>query len=1366
MLKVTAIWMQRAVWAVVLTVLIVAAVYVSLGRYYIVYVEQYQQALVDRLNRYTNIPLEIGRLHGSWSKLAPIFSIENLTVYATDAESISVLTADNITFKIDTVASILKRSIQIQKLTIDGVKCSLQQTELGHWQLKGYPTQSKQGGDASNLIDLILTVERAELMGAELVLNYAKGSDALLSIQELSLNHHNQFRRLRVNATFDASEKPLTAIIESQGDPRDQSRFSAKGYLKLDDIDFSAQLPALSTFGIDLREAQVDGEVWLDWQPGSIASLQGHFSTPLLDIEALSGEALDPLKDLAFTFRAEKTSRYDWKAWIPNFKAQWQQQLFQVDHLQLEVEKNALSIALPEVNVGELTQQFLAIDLLGEKLADTLQTLSVTGQLNNVWLGLSNKPSIDSGSQRKKSTRPDFLLRANLNDVALSPWKGAPGASGVDGYLEVEFDHGRVELDSGEFSMTFPQVYTSPLEFDSVKGQVVWQLVDGRVLVDSSVLNVTADHGPAAALLDLDLPMKGGAEEPPKMTLSVGLEDTEAHFRNRFIPFFLNDDFLQWLDKGVPEGHVNHGAFIYRGSLRKGDTDNRTAQMYFDVDDTVLDYHDDWPKLDNISGLIEIDDADVKVTTTKANMFQMALSDTVVEVSPVEEGGVWLSVESKATGSPYDALRVVNESAIRNIVGDVFSNWEMAGEANSRISLGVALAGASAANDIDVSVDLQNSTLTIPDYRVDFSSLDGQLNYSSKRGMSSKGLSAKLFDKPLAVVVSQTDEKDVLVDINGRVDISDVASWSRQAALSFLSGETEIDARFEISAQGGGEFTVGSNLIGIDIDLPKPFEKSAIAADPFWLKLPISKDKTLLRMGVSDLIEIQLKFDQGVVESGLVIIDKTDNKEHEANQFVVTGQLDNFTYDEWQPLLQRYQQYDDALAASVTAVLDGVSEDVSKPSSNLEVVDATAMSVKVRDVSLGHFFGFDQHYENSRVSVERLQQAWLISASNERLEGDLVIADDDDVPLRASLKRLVLNESSSDETVASDEPAAPFEDFKLDLSVGQLYLGEELYGTIDFELRSSPESILFNNIQGEIRGINFSEEQSVNLEWLRSQGREESRLVGQFEVADLGDVLRRWNYERIIESDNGKVSLDLKWPGSPLEWQLPSLTGPVFVEINNGRFLKASEAASGTLKVVGIVNFMNIARRLQFDFSDLYKSGITYDKIDGELVFDNSMLRIVDDLEVKSPSSRFYLRGDADLASKNLDMELSATLPIANNLPWIVALAGGIPTAAGVYVASKIFEDQVDSFSSAVYSIDGDWNNPDLQLKKVFNDGKKTNTKSSTSPEMESKSKSESDLELKGVPLVEESPSEPSAIETPLGDKTVEASAKEEGVSP
>ena len=65
-------------------------------------------------------------------------------------------------------------------------------------------------------------------------------------------------------------------------------------------------------------------------------------------------------------------------------------------------------------------------------------------------------------------------------------------------------------------------------------------------------------------------------------------------------------------------------------------------------------------------------------------------------------------------------------------------------------------------------------------------------------------------------------------------------------------------------------------------------------------------------------------------------------------------------------------------------------------------------------------------------------------------------------------------------------------------------------------------------------------------------------------------------------------------------------------------------------------------------------------------------------------------------------MALIATLPVADNLPWVAGLAGGLPAVAGVYVASKIFGDQFDRLSSVVYSIDGDWNDYQLKFEKIY----------------------------------------------------------------
>ncbi|MEM0955316.1 MAG: AsmA-like C-terminal region-containing protein, partial [Pseudomonadota bacterium] len=130
-------------------------------------------------------------------------------------------------------------------------------------------------------------------------------------------------------------------------------------------------------------------------------------------------------------------------------------------------------------------------------------------------------------------------------------------------------------------------------------------------------------------------------------------------------------------------------------------------------------------------------------------------------------------------------------------------------------------------------------------------------------------------------------------------------------------------------------------------------------------------------------------------------------------------------------------------------------------------------------------------------------------------------------------------------------------------------------------------------------------------------------------------------------------------------------------------------------------NLTEIVRRLSLDLSNVYKSGVPFDTLQGDLRFQAGHID-VPNIDVRSRSSRLQFAGIAEAASETVEGELVATLPIASNLPWVFALVSGLPAAAGVYVVSKLFDDQMDRFSSAVYSVDGDWADPKVSFERIF----------------------------------------------------------------
>ena len=67
-----------------------------------------------------------------------------------------------------------------------------------------------------------------------------------------------------------------------------------------------------------------------------------------------------------------------------------------------------------------------------------------------------------------------------------------------------------------------------------------------------------------------------------------------------------------------------------------------------------------------------------------------------------------------------------------------------------------------------------------------------------------------------------------------------------------------------------------------------------------------------------------------------------------------------------------------------------------------------------------------------------------------------------------------------------------------------------------------------------------------------------------------------------------------------------------------------------------------------------------------------------------------------------MEGRLVATLPVATNLPWVAAIVGGLPAAAGVYLTSKLVEEQVDRLSSISYTIAGDWDDVEVRVDQIF----------------------------------------------------------------
>ena len=1293
------IWINRLLWTVLVSAVLLLGAVVSLGRHYIPYVETHRQQLVDAFNRRTGLHLSVAHLAGQWQHLSPHFVIDDLRLYNPQQPDQVILHIKHAEVRLGIFRSIAAGTVAISELHGSGVALQLQETQLGHWQLSGFISEAPLPLDS--LRNLIAAIYRAELRDSIIDLQFFSGGNAQLHGGALKLQRAGDFRRLNLSLTFADAGAPLTFVAEMQGDPRSDD-FSAQGYASFRNVDLTPMLPAAEAFGFKLQHGRIDGEAWLKRRTNGAVEVEGRVAMPALDVAGLSSHDVAPIKNISAEFVWHNDDNKQ-QLWWPRLSGDWNDTKLEFHNAVLTISggtERKLQAALPELQLRSLRDSLLAEKQLPDGLRAPLTTLAPEGALRNIHFEMP----LDIAQ------REQWLLRAQVQQLAVQPWQGAPGIDGGSGYVELSKNGGRVDLASDNFAMTFPHVYHEPLRFDKVRGQILWQIAGEHILVESGPMPVHSDAGSATAQFSLDLPVHHGGT--PLMTLMVGLQNSAAQYRDRFIPYTLPQTLLDWLGHSVRGGALPSGGFIYRGSLLANDHLNNTVQLFLDVRDGELKFQPDWPPLRQLRAAVWVDDGDVLVQSPSARMFdRIALQNLNVELHHPDSGS-WLTVHGDAQGSGDDVLRVLRESPLRKRVGATLDHWRWSGGAKAAIDLGIPL-GGERTQEIAIDAELGTGQLTFGDEHIVLEDVHGPLRYRSDGGLQSTAINAKWYGKPIIAKIATATSGDIDIRAQGHIGMSDLQDWLRQPLFAHAHGETPFDATLHLAGDNSN-VEVTTDLQGAVLELPAPYRKEADEILPLHVVMTLGAQRQLLAE-LGEQADFRLRWDDDHdLDAGVLRLGRSGKNNFVSGQLLITGRVSDTDFGAWRDVLAQNTNTPTAEVSTVNnpaAVNHSPNANTPLPANSNE-----ALAVQLRDLQIANATVGGQTLHNVVTSARRDGAGWNIRVRSDQAAGTVLLSDNAAEPWRMQLDYLRLPApqkaaensptSKASGVVSSVESIDPAKIIAMNVRVNHLWRGDEELGWFDVQLRPLTDGLVLQQLNGEIRGVTIGPrgDTPASLRWTRSNGEHRSEFNGRLVVEDIREPLQRWHYEPVLASKHGRADIKLAWPGRPDEFQFIRADGDAELHVDDGQFLKISSSTSGALKVVGVFNFANFLRRLQLDFSDVFKNGVSFDDMRGSFTMRDGVLTTTDPFEIKSPSSRFGLAGTIDFNTDQTDMELVATLPVASNLPWVAALAGGLPVAAGVYVASKIFENQVDKFASASYAVTGPWTDPQVKLRRVFDD--------------------------------------------------------------
>jgi uncharacterized protein YhdP len=215
---------------------------------------------------------------------------------------------------------------------------------------------------------------------------------------------------------------------------------------------------------------------------------------------------------------------------------------------------------------------------------------------------------------------------------------------------------------------------------------------------------------------------------------------------------------------------------------------------------------------------------------------------------------------------------------------------------------------------------------------------------------------------------------------------------------------------------------------------------------------------------------------------------------------------------------------------------------------------------------------------------------------------------------------------------------------------------------------------------------------SAHGRWEYSSGVGTSWLNGIMTINNTGELLQKARSTDFLSGSKTYLSFDVNWPGAVFQPNIKKLQGEAQLDMSQGRFLNFKP---GLARVLGLINFDTLTRRLKLDFKDVYQQGMAFDTIMGNFQFDAGLM-YTNNFEISAPSVTVLISGSVDLVNETYDQILSISPRLDATLPVAGAIAGGPAAGLVVLLAQQAFSEKLQKIQRITYDVSGSWEDPKL----------------------------------------------------------------------
>ncbi|TWD49172.1 YhdP family protein [Pseudomonas sp. SJZ131] len=1246
-------------------VLVLLALYVSLGRELTPLVAEYRAAIETKATEALGMPLQIGALEGNWSGFAPILLAHDVTVGA----GTNALRLDNVRVVPNLWASLLAREVRIAHLELNGLKISLKEGADGKWALEGLPIKDDQPLDPEQLLKRMQMVEQLSVLDSQVTLQPLDHPPLTFTYVGLNLKTGASRQRLDARLTLPDGQ-PVAMSLRTRVRANAWKDGKADAYVSLPQSDWSKWLPERLTQQWNFSELKAGGEVWLNWGEGTVQSAAIRLNAPQLKGAYAERKPIQ-INNLALNAYFQRSSEgalLTLDSLSMNLgDTRWETHLQIKQSVASGTEQELWHLQADRLDLTPLTPLINALGPLPQGVATAVEKLKVTGALRNVLLDMRPYATDDS----------KFSFAANLERVGFDAYHGAPAARNVSGSISGDLGHGELRMDSKDFVLHLDPIFAKPWQYIQANARLTWKLDKEGFTLVAPYLKVLGEEGKIAG--DFLIRLHSDHTQEDYMDLRVGLVEGDGKYTAKYLPTVLSPALDEWLRTAILKGAVDEGFFQYQGSLNHGAADTaRSISLFFKVHDAELAFQPGWPHVSKVSGDVFIEDSGVRILASKGQLLDTQVRDVYVNIPHAPAGqNVHMFLDGAFAGGLGDGLKILQQAPIGT--AETFAGWEGEGDLQGKLKLDIPLAKGDQPN-ILVDFKTAKARLKLAEPALELTQLKGDFRFDSNKGLSGQNISARAFDKPVTAQIfadGSPGKLDTRVAASGQVEVKKLTDWLAVTQPLPVSGT--IPYQLQLNLNGAdSQLIVSSNLQGVAVDLPAPFGMAADVGRDTVFRMTLQGPERRYWVTYGDLANFTFASPPGNFADGRgeLFLGAGNAVLPSSKGLRVSGVLSELDVGPWKALADKYAGQDPG--GSAKQLLSGA------------------------DFKVGKLSGIGTTLNQASVQLNRKPAMWALQLDSQQVKGSATIPDAKAAPIAINLQYVKL--PAPDPTALADEnspdPLADVDPTKipaLDITINQLFQGNDLVGAWSLKVRPTAKGIALNTLDMGLKGILLQGSGG----WEGTPGATNSWYKGRISGKNLADVLKGWGFAPSVTSEEFHMDVDGRWPGSPAWVATKRFSGSLDASLNKGQFVEV-EGSAQALRVFGLLNFNSIGRRLRLDFSDLFGKGLSYDRVKGLLVASNGVYVTREPILMTGPSSNIELNGTLNLVEDKVDAKLLVTLPVTNNLP-IAALIVGAPAIGGaLFLIDKLIGDRVARFASVKYTVKGPWKEPKITFEKPF----------------------------------------------------------------